>query len=134
MESESPTLYRRHGGDWSFTLPAEHTAKLSDDGAMISLSTPQEGTTFEVLGVPEIYGERVVLLGAAKARHGSTTFGDDLEMRGYLLPEIHDEFSRLRGRWERAGLPFQEFEAYAAGSTHEDRLRAIRARLRETEA
>jgi len=46
------------------------------------------------------------------------------------LPEIQDEFERIKARWLEAGLPEQEVHAYAQGSTHEDQLAWLRSKLR----
>lgn len=93
---------------------------------------PDQGTTYHLAGVEETADEVIVKLGTRMIWHGPTSTGDAvLEAVGYLLPEIQDEFERIKRRWIAAGLPEQEVHAYAQGSTHEDQLAMLRRRLRQ---
>jgi hypothetical protein len=129
------TVLRRRGADWSFHLPERHTVELTDDGHYINVATPQESSLYKVDRVDDSDPEEVVVfLGEEHGKAGPPSFGPGVaEARGYPLPEIQDEFERLRARWRNAGLDEQEFIAYPAGATHEDKLREIRRRLRQAE-
>ncbi len=126
------TVVRRHGAGWSFTIPYGHQVKVDVVHRQVHLGTPQSGSLYELAGVEQTEDETIVLLGDKLGDHGPPSVGEaESPALGYRLPEIHDEFDRLRTRWQRAGLGLQEFNTYAPGSTHEDQLRKIRRRLRE---
>lgn len=139
MEKESneivrgkETVVRRPGANWSFHLPKRHTIEVDRDEGIVHLSMPDQGTTYHLAGVEETADEVIVKLGERMLWHGPTSMGNSvLEAFGYPLPEIQDEFERIKGRWIAAGLPEQEVHAYAQGSTHEDQLTMLRRRLRE---
>gem|GEM_PF-3419828 len=128
------TVVRRHGSDWSFTLPEQHSIRIDHQKGWVRLGTPSGGSTFLLNGLDETDGEAIVSLGDEVAGAGPVSVGPIVsDARGYPLPEIQDELERLRARWVRAGYPEHEFNAYSQGSTHEDQLRRIRARLRVAE-
>jgi hypothetical protein len=124
------TVVRRRNADWSFHLPAGHEIKIDRENRHVSLSTPQESSTYELAGIEETGDEVIVALGQWLGA-GGIAVGDNEAPVGYRLPEIQEEFERLRGRWLASGLSEQDFDAWAAGSSHEDKLREIRQRLRE---
>jgi hypothetical protein len=116
------TLVRRRGVSWSFHLPHQHRIELSEDRSYANLSTPETSTTFAVERIDESYPEEVVvMLGDAQVA----------EANGYPLPEIRDEFDRLRARWRAAGLDEEEFNSWAQGSTNENQLQRLRKKLRD---
>ena len=83
-------------------------------------------------GLEETADEVIVKLGERESWHGPSSTGETLlETTGYPLPEILEEFERVKGRWVAAGLPEQEVHAYAQGSNHEEQLAWLRRRLRE---
>jgi hypothetical protein len=126
------TVVRRPGAGWSFTIPYGHEVNVDDVNRQVHLGTPQSGSLYELAGVEQTEDETIVLLGDKLGDHGPPSVGDvGTPPLGYWLPEIQDEFDRLRVRWQRAGFELQEFNAYAPGSTQEDQLRMIRRRLRE---
>ena len=126
-------VVRRRGADWSFHLPAQHEIEVNAEHNFVSLSMPLAGSTYQLAGITETDDEVIVALGDQLIGH-ATSVGENVPPTGYPLPEIQDEFERLHGRWTQAGLPQQDFHAYAAGSTHEDKLRDIRRQLREANA
>jgi hypothetical protein len=128
--SGKETVVRRRGADWSFHLPGQHELRVDQEAGHAQLTMPMEGTTYELAGIEETDDEVIIKLGAELSSH-ATGVGDNVAEPGYRLPEIQEEFDRLRGRWNQAGLPPAEFNAYPAGATHEDMLRLIRRRLRE---
>jgi hypothetical protein len=126
------TVVRRHGARWSFHLPDQHRIELTEDRRHANLSTPDASTLFEVERIDESEPqEAIVVLGEPQAQVGASSEGGPPEALGYPLPEIQDEFDRLRARWREAGLDEQEFNAWARGSTHEGQLRRLRRKLRE---
>ena len=126
------TVVRKPGAGWSFHLPERHTIEVDQEEGLVHLKMPDQGTTYHLAGVEETADEVIVKLGDRMVWHGPTSVGENvLEARGYLLPEIQEEFERIKSRWIAAGLPEQEVHAYAQGSTHEDQLAMLRRRLRE---
>lgn len=125
---------RRRGAEWSFTLPDGHEITIDQQAQTVSLSMPGEGSTYELAGIEETDSEVAVKLGPKIGSHTTGTGQPMKWPKGYPLPEIQDEFERLKGRWLRAGLPQQEFDAWPRGATHETQLASIRARLREEPA
>jgi hypothetical protein len=124
------TVVRRPGAGWSFTIPYKHEVVVDEANGTVVLRTPMQGTTYSLAGVTDEGDERIVLLGRELGRNGPPNMSPPI---GYVLPEIQDEFNRLRTRWDQAGLDRQVFDAYAPGSGHEDQLRMIRRRLREVD-
>lgn len=139
MEGESneiapgkETVARRQGASWSFHLPKRHTIEVDREAGVVHLNMPDQGTTYHLAAVEETADEVIVKLGERMIWHGPTSVGDTvLEAIGYPLPEIQDEFERIKGRWIAAGLPELEVHAYAQGSTHENQLARLRRKLRE---
>lgn len=126
------TVVRKRGANWSFHLPRRHTIEVDRENGHVHLNMPDQGTTYFLAGVEETDDEVIVSLGEPMIWHGPTSIGDQvLETTGYPLPEIQDEFERIKGRWLAAGLPEQEVHAYGQGSTHEDQLARLRRRLRK---
>jgi hypothetical protein len=131
------TVVRRHGADWSFHLPEQHAIEITPDKRYVTVSTPLEGSLYAVERIDDSDPEEVVVyLGEEHGKSGPTFSAGDQPVppvRGYPLPEIQDEFARLKVRWLQAGRSEQEFTAYPQGATHEDQLRRIRKRLRACE-
>ncbi len=121
---------QRRGKTWSFHLPRMHRVEIDQENAFVSLSTPDDGSTYRLAGIEETDDEVIVKLGDEIGGH-AVGMGDYVPQPGYRLPEIQDEFERLKGRWTSAGLPRQEFEAWAQGASWESHLHQIRRRLRE---
>jgi hypothetical protein len=126
------TVVRRRGSTWSFHLPRTHRIELDIESAQVTLSTPHDGSVYELARIEETNDEVIVKLGDEIVGHSSGV-GDSVPPPGYRPPEIQDEFERLRGRWTSAGLPQQELDAWAQGASYESHLREIRRRLREHE-
>jgi hypothetical protein len=125
------TVVRKQDADWSFHLPKGHTIQVDREAGVVHLNMPDQGTTYELGGIEETEEEVIVTVGQQMMWHGPTSVGDAvLETTGYSLPDIQEEFERIRGRWVAAGLPEQQVHAYAQGSTHEDQLAMLRRRLR----
>lgn len=126
------TVVQACGAIWCFHLPRMHRIQIDDDGRRVSLSTPESGSTYELVAVDETEDEVIVKLGAELSGH-AVGVGDQSRQARYRLPLIQDEFARLRGRWANAGLPEQTFNAWAQGASWENHLHDIRQKLRETE-
>lgn len=125
------TAVRRPGASWSFALSPGDEIRIDRDAGTVSLEAPDQGTTWYLDGIEETDEEVIVKLGSEMVTHGPTAIGDArIEVIGYRLPEIQDEFERIKQRWLAAGLPEQEAHAYAQGSTHEDQLAMLRRKLR----
>lgn len=129
------TVVRRPAAGWSFHLPEQHVIEVNRDENFVALSMPGAGGVYGLSSFTETDDEVIVEVDSVIVAHATGVGeqpGDATD--GYPFPEIHDEFERLHGRWQRAGLPEQGFHAYAPGSTHEDKLRDIRRQLREANA
>jgi hypothetical protein len=124
------TVVQRRGKTWSFHLPHMHRIKVDHENAQVTLSTPDDGSIYHLAGIEESSDEVLVKLGE-EIGGLSSGVGDYFPPPGYRLPEIQDEFERLKGRWANAGLPGQQFEAWAQGASWESHLHQIRRRLRE---
>jgi hypothetical protein len=124
------TVVQRRGATWAFHLPDRHEVQVNRDNNTVTLSQPDSGSTYELAGVEERDDEIIVKLGAEIAGHAAGV-GDQARQPGYRMPEIQDEFERLRGRWERAGLNPQKFNAWAQGASWESHLTEIRRELRQ---
>ena len=124
------TVVRRRGAEWSFTLPDRHDLAIDQEAHTVSLSMPGEGSAYELAGIEETDSEVIVQLGPEIGSHTTGTGQPMKWPKGYPLPES-GRVQRLKARWLRAGLPQQEFDAWAQGATHESQLSRIRARRRE---
>jgi hypothetical protein len=127
------TIVRRRGATWSFHLLKMHSIEVDRENRLVSLNMPLQGTTYTLDDIEEDEEEVIVSLGSEIGRHDAGVGNTPSELRGYPLPEIQEEFERLRGRWTAVGLPEAEFDVWAERSSHEDQLRKIRRRLREVE-
>ncbi len=123
------TVVQRRGATWSFHLPRMHRIEVERENGLVTLATPHDGSTYHLAGIEETGDEVIVKLGEEIGGHASGV-GEQVAEPGYRLPQIQDEFERLRGRWMNVGLPEQEFNAWAQGASWESHLREIRRRLR----
>ncbi len=115
-EITKETVVSRTKAGWSFHLPAQHKIEVDHENNVVSLSTPLERSVYHLAGITETDDEVIVELGALSGTHG-TGMGENAPEAGYSLPQIHEEFDRLHGRWTQAGLSEHDFQAYATGST-----------------
>lgn len=127
------TVVQKRVANWAFHLPAQHTIEVDHDNNTVTLAQPDSGSTYELAGIEETEHEVVVKLGAEKTGH-ATGVGPRVPRPGYRLPEVQDEFERLRDRWRNAGLPEQQFNAWAQGASWGSHLQEIRQALREAPA
>lgn len=130
-------VIRPPGADWSFHLPEQHTVEVTEDRRYVNLSMPGRSTLFLVARIDESDPEEIVIcLGEGRAWLGPGSWLSEGVPRGegYPLPQIQDEFDRLKARWLAAGLDEQRFIAYARGDSHEDHLRMLRRTLRSVGA
>lgn len=130
-------VVRPRGANWSFHLPEQHTVEVTEDRRYVNLSMPGRSTLFLIERIDESDPEEVVIyLGEGRAWSGPGSWLSEGVPRadGYPLPQIQDEFDRLKARWRAAGLDEQRFIAYAQGASHEDHLRMLRRTLRSVAA
>src|SRR5690348_17033608 len=102
---------------------------MTEDRRYVNFSMPGRSTLFQVERIDESDPEEVVVyLGEGRAWSGPGSWmGEGLpRAEGYQLPQIQDEFARLKVRWLAAGLKEQRFVAYARGDSHDDHLRKLR--------
>src|SRR5690242_5988847 len=88
------TVVQPRGESWSFHLPEHHTIDVDQANRFVTLHQPDAGSTFELQAIEERGNEVVVKLGDPMVRSSLGT-----RQPGYPLPQVQDEFDRLRVRW-----------------------------------
>ena len=114
-------------GGWGFRLPAQHRIAINEQDRVADLHQPDRGGAYELERIEETDDELRIYVG--------DPYGISVAVRpaepGYPFPTIHEEMERLRAAWNNAGLPRQEFDAWAQGASYDSHTTRLRARLRE---